>query len=303
MNDGGETWLSQDNIGGTASGVSSTLDGDADIGAGQSGGIIGTITGHSTKVTETLETLHDLVLVFGEDTSEAVRIQNHFVEGSVPAARSGTVLQDLCGVHMVTQAKTTSSLLRNSELVTGNHLDPDTESNGIVDGLLGIVTGGIENGEETDELETVAFSLVIIAIDFLESNGQGTETAHGEFLDVGFKPVLDVFGFVTRAKLDNDTGHALGDALELAGGLLTVGALGTLVDGVKWLEVEDLDTGMSSGGVREGTDDTGVNSILVFGTGSVGSQLDDILYREGTISPDCGTIDGELVGGEGTGLI
>ena len=72
---------------------------------------------------------------------------------------------------------------------------------------------------------------------------------------------------------------------------------------VEWLEVDDLDAGMGHGWFWEGINDASVDSIPVLGTGSVGSQFDDILNGEGTISPDGGAIDGEFVGGEGSGLV
>jgi hypothetical protein len=169
----------------------------------------------------------------------------------VLASGSGSVLQDLCGVHVVAQTETTSSFLRNGELITSSHLDLDTKSRGIVDGLLGIFTGRVEDGEETDELETVTLGLRVVTLDFLESDGQGTETTHCEFLNISLKPVLDIIGLVAGAELDNDAGHTLSDALEFAGGLITVGTLGTLVNGVEWLEVKDLDTGMGLGRIRD----------------------------------------------------
>ena len=303
MNDGRETWFSQDDIGGTTGSVGGSLDGDTDIGTGQGRGIVGTITGHGAKVTETLETLDDLVLVFGEDTSETIGIQDHLVEVGVLAAGGRSVLQHLGGIHVVAQTETTSGFLRNGELITGDHLDLDAESHSIVDGLLGILTGRIEDGEETNELETSALSIVIITLDLLESDSQGTETTHSEFLNVGLEPVLDLIGLVAGANFDDDAGHTLGDALELAGGFLTVGTLGTLVNGIEWLEVEDLDTGMGLGRFGDGTDDASVDSVLVFQTGSIGSQLDDVFGGEGTISPDGFAINGKLVGGEGTSLV
>ena len=76
----------------------------------------------------------------------------------------------------------------------------------------------------------------------------------------------------------------------------------TLVNGVERLEVEDLDTGMGLGRIEDETDDT-VDSVLILHMGSIGSQLDDVVDRERTVSPDGLAIDGELVGGEGTGLV
>ena len=69
VDDGGETGLSQDDISSTMSSVEGTLNGDTDVSAGQGGGVVGTVTGHGAKMTETLEALDDLVLVLGEDSS------------------------------------------------------------------------------------------------------------------------------------------------------------------------------------------------------------------------------------------
>ena len=303
MDDGRETGLGQDDIGSTASSVGGTLYSNTDVGTGQGRGIVGTVTGHGAKVAETLEALDDLVLVLGEDASETISIQNHLVEGGVLASGGGSILQDLSGIHVVAQTETTPSFLGDSELITSNHLDLDTESHSIVDSLLGVLTGRVEDGEETDKFETVTLSFVITTLDFLKSDGEGTETTHSEFLNVSLEPVLDLLGLVAAAKFDDDAGHALGDTLELSGGLLTVGNLGTLVDGVEWLEVEDLDTSVGFGWVGDGIDDTCIDGVLVLGTGSVCSQLDDILKGEWTVSPDGHTIDGEFVGGEGTGLV
>ena len=62
------------------------------------------------------------------------------------------------------------------ELITGNHLELDTESHSIVDSLLGVITGRAEDGEKTDKFETVTLSLMIITPNFLKSDGEGTET-------------------------------------------------------------------------------------------------------------------------------
>jgi len=126
---------------------------------------------------------------------------------------------------------------------------------------------------------------------------------HGELLDVGFHPILNDLGLVAGAKLDGDSGHILGDGLELASGVLMVGTLGALIDRIDRLEVDNLDNDMSLGGVGDGTHNTRVDGVLVFGTGSVGGQFDDIINREGTVSPDGGAVDGELGGGEGTSFI
>ena len=303
MDDGGETGLGQNDVCGTTGGVGGTLDCDTDVGTRQGGGVVGTITGHGAKVTETLETFDDLVLVLGEDAGETVGVQDHLVQGGMLATGGGSVLQDLGGVHVVTQTETTTGFFSDGELITGDHLDPDTEKESIVDGLLGVLTGRVEDGEETDEFETVTLSLVVVTFNFLESDSKSTEATHGEFLDVSLEPILDFLGLVAAAELNDDAGHTLGDTLEATGRLLTVSTFGTLVDGIEGFEIKDLDALVGLGGIGDGVDDTSVDGVLILGTRSIGSQLDDIVGRERAVSPDGGAVDGELVSGKGAGLV
>jgi hypothetical protein len=46
-------------------------------------------------------------------------------------------------------------VLCDSELITSKHLDLDTERDSGVDGLLSIVTGRIDDGEEADEFKAI----------------------------------------------------------------------------------------------------------------------------------------------------
>ena len=80
---------------------------------------------------------------------------------------------------------------------------------------------------------------MVVAVNLPVRNRGGTETTLSELLNVGLETILDLGSFVARAELENDTGHALGDALELARGLLAVSGLDTLVDGLEGLEVEE----------------------------------------------------------------
>jgi hypothetical protein len=167
---------------------------------------------------------------------------------------------------MVIEAETTTNLPGDSELVTGNHLDTDTEADSIVDGLLGTLTGRVEDGHETDKVEAVAICLVVGTVNLIVSDGKGTKTTHGELLDVGLDTVLEPLGLVAGARLDDNTGHTLGEMLRLAGSLLEVSSLGTLVDGLAGLEVEELDAGTRTSWVTAGTHDTRVLVVLVLGT-------------------------------------
>jgi hypothetical protein len=44
MDDGGETGLGEHNVGGATGSVGGTLDGDTDVGTGERGGVVGTVT-------------------------------------------------------------------------------------------------------------------------------------------------------------------------------------------------------------------------------------------------------------------
>ncbi|KEP44970.1 hypothetical protein V565_338180, partial [Rhizoctonia solani 123E] len=145
--------------------MSGTLDSNTDIGTGQGRSVVGIVTRHGAEVVETLETLDDFVLVLGEHTGKAIGIHDYLVESCVLAAESGAVLESLGRVHVITETEATTGLLCDSELITGNPLDLDTEGNSIVDDLLVIVTGRIEDGEETNKLETAAVGLDEVLVD------------------------------------------------------------------------------------------------------------------------------------------
>ena len=304
VDNSGQSGLGKDDVGGTSSGVSGTLDGDTDVGSGKSGSIVGTVTSHGTQVTETLDSLDNLELVLGEDTSETIGVHDHLVEVGVLSTGLGTVLENLSGVHVVTKTESSTGLLSNSELVTGNHLDLDTESHGIVDGLLGVGSGRVEDGQKTDKLESSSGGVLLSTVDVLVSDSESSETSSGELLDIGLELVLKLVGLVSGNEVDDDTGHTLGGSLELASvTLVNVGDLSSLVDGVEGLEVDELDTLSSLGGVGESSNDTAVDSILVLGSGSVGSEETDTLNVPLGVALDVLLVDGKLVGGKGTGLV
>jgi hypothetical protein len=101
VDDGGKSRLGEDDVGGTTGGVGGTLDGDSDVGTGEGGGVVGSVSSHGDEVTESLETLDDLVLVLGEHTSKAVGVHDHLVERLVLAVgREASGLEDGGGVHL-----------------------------------------------------------------------------------------------------------------------------------------------------------------------------------------------------------
>ncbi len=305
LDDGGKTGLGKDNVGSTTSSIGSTLDGNTDVGTGKSRSIVGTVTSHGSQVTKTLKTLNDLVLVLGEDTGETVDIENHLVERLVRRTSGEDTVNENLGVeHAVTKTKTTTGLLGNSELITGNHLDANTESLSVVKGLLGVVTGRVKDSKKTKKLEAVTLSLNLSGRNLLEGDGETTKTTVGELLNVSLKTVLLLLSLVALAEVDDDGSHTLGNTLDLAGRLLEVSDLGTLVNRVEGLEVKELDTSTGVGRVLERTNNGGVDSILVLSTRSVSTETDDIVnVGPVRVELDELSVNSKLVGGEGTGLV
>jgi len=303
VNNGRKSWLGKDDIGGTSGSIGSTLDGNTDVGSGQGRGIVGTVTSHSTQVTETLDSLDNLELVLWEDTGETVGVHDHLVQVGVFATGLWSLLEHLGGVHVVTKTQSSTSLLSDSELITGNHLDLDTESHGVVDGLLGVGSGRVEDRQKTDELETVSWRVLLVTVDILVGDSKSSETSSGKLLDVGFELVLKLGGLVSGAQIDDDTSHTLGGSLEPVVSLVEVGDLSSLVDRVERLEVEELDTLSGHLWVWKRTNDTTVDGVLVLGSGAVGSKETNTLDVPLGVALDVLLVNGELVGGESTGLV
>lgn len=103
--------------------------------------------------------------------------------------------------------------------------------------------------------------------------------------------------------VDDDTGHALGDALDVARGVLDVGGLGALVDGVEGDEVEELDAAAGDLGAAGALDDAAVDGVLVLGARGVGGERHDLLGVELGVRLDLVLVDREFVGRERAGLV
>lgn len=82
----------------------------------------------------------------------------------------------------------------------------------------------------------------------------------------GLETVLELLSFFTGAESDNETGHTIGNTLELASCLLAIGELGTLVDGFEGLEVEEYDSSTRVGRVAESGGGGGIDSVLISGS-------------------------------------
>ena len=292
IDDGGQTGGKEDNIGGGLGSLGGALDGDTAVGLLERGSIVDTVTSHGSQVTTLLQHLDDLVLVLGEHFGETVGLLDQVVLGG---AGKTTVDQTLGVVDLGAEGQHLASLLGDGDGVTSQHLDGQTQVLGLGDGVGGILTRGIEHGVHAQQLPGLTL--------LHDGNTQGTETTAselGSLVTEELSLLLRALGHVedglggtlgagvADTVAGTDGGNTLGDGIErsvllgnpvaredLTGlGVATEGEDGDLVDGVEVLDV------------------------VVGGNGSDSHHPVDI----NTLG-DVGLTDGQLVGGEGTGLI
>ncbi|GJC95128.1 hypothetical protein ColKHC_03954 [Colletotrichum higginsianum] len=273
--DGAETGGEEDDIGSGLGGLGGTLDGDTAVGLLQGGSVVDTVTSHGSQVTTLLQHLDDLI-VDGSAGHVAV-------EKLVRVVNLGTELEHAAGLD------------GDGVGVTSKHLNLETEGLGLENGLSGIAARGVEEGQHAEHLPG--------AILLLDGNGERTETTAGELGGLLLKESGLFLGAVGEgedglggtlgagvadAAVGGDGGDALGDGVEggellglpavgqklLGLGVTLEGQDGDLVNGVESLDV-----------VRRGESGDGHHPVDV-----------DTLHDEGLA-------DGQLVGGEGTGLV
>ena len=243
-------------------------------------------------MTTLLEHLDDLVLVLGEDLSETVSLLNEVVLGGTGKT---TVDQTLRVVNLGTESKHLASLLSDSDGVTSQHLDGETENLGLSDGVGGILTRGVEHGVHAQKLPGLTL--------LLDGDTERTETTASELgslvtVELGLllgalRHVEDSLGGTLGADVADtvagtDGGDTLGDGVERSV------LLGDPVAG------QDL---TSLGVTTESKDSNlvdGVEVLDVVGRGNSGNGHHPVNIN--TLS-DVGLTDGELVGSQGTGLV
>ena len=80
-------------------------------------------------------------------------------------ARKGTgtsiAPSPVIGQNAITNIKVTVDLLSNGELISSDHLNLDTEGEGIFNILLSVFARWIEDGEKTNELNTLPSALLL----------------------------------------------------------------------------------------------------------------------------------------------
>ncbi|KAH0357736.1 plasma membrane H+-ATPase Pma1, partial [Aureobasidium melanogenum] len=217
VDDGGKTGSKEDDIGGSLSSLSGTLDSDTTVRLLERRSVVDTVTSHGSQVTTLLEHLDDLVLVLGEDLSETISLLNEIVLGST----GETTVDELSRVvNLGTESKHLASLLGNSDSVTSKHLDGNTKLLSLNDGLGGVLTRRATPRERKPRrANSVALSLKRSAVSLSQS--VRLRTALGA-------PLAQVSELLSLPLILEDL-TSLGVTLE--------GKDGNLVDGVEGLDV------------------------------------------------------------------
>jgi hypothetical protein len=293
--------LSQHDVRRAPGRVRRVVHGDADVRLLQRRRVVHAVPGHAADVVPVLEPLHDLVLVLGEDPREAVRLLDQLVD--VHAVHRGVLVAQERGggVHVGAHAEPATGLLADGELVAGDHLHVDAQVERAADGLRAVVPRRVEQGQEANELPRVAGALLALLRHLLVRHAERPEAAVGVPVDQGMDLLLGLGAHV--AELDDLLGSALANPVPVAVAV-DVGDGRALLDRVEGEEVDLLDASAGLLGVGEHVDDAGVNGVLVLDAGGPrGVEEHHVPVDALGVHLDEGLVDGELVEGEGAGLV
>lgn len=299
IDDSTKTGGEEDNVGSGAGSVGSTLDSNTSISLLQRGSVIDTVTSHGHEVTTLLENLDDVVLVLGEDLSETISSLDEVVHLRAGHVTATAETETLSVVNVCAETELAGSLTSDTDGITSQHLDGQTQSLGLVDGLRSVVTRGVRARHNSEDLPR--------ALTTLASNTEGTESTGGELSNLVLVGLVDLLrdGVVLLNSLENEERRALdtGNALTLGGLDESSDLLG---DGVEGVECNDLVLGENRLGARvelqglqEGLVD-GIDTLLLAG-GSQASSEHEIL---GVNASDAVRLSQrQLVLGQCTGLV
>ncbi|ROV95796.1 hypothetical protein VPNG_08757 [Cytospora leucostoma] len=287
------------NVGSGTGSVGSTLNSDTGIGLLQRGSIVDTVTSHGNEVATLLEDLDDVVLVLGEDLGETIGSLDEVVHLGTGHVTAATETETLSVVDVGTKTELAGSLTGDTNGVTSQHLDGQTQSLGLVDGLSSVVTRGVGAGHDTQDLPRTLTTLA--------SNTKRTETTGGEFGDLVLVGLVDLLGdgVVLLDRLEDEERSTLDASDLLALGRLNDGG-DLLGDGVEGVEGDDLvlgEDGLGAGVVLEGLEEGLVDSIdtlLLAGSSQAGSKHQVLGVNT---SDGVGLSQRQLVLGQGTGLV
>lgn len=299
INDSRETRSQENDISGRTSGIRGTLNSNTSIGLLERRSIVNTITSHGNQVTTLLQDLDDVVLVLGENFSETIGSLNEIVDLRTRHITTTRKTKTFSVVDVGTETELAGSFTSNTDGVTSQHLDGQTESLGFVDSLGGIVTRRVRARHDTENLP--------MAFTTLAGNTEGTETTGSEFGDLVLVVVGNFFRdrmiffdstkHEKRGTLDTDNTFTLG-RLDNGGDLL-----GNRIEGV---ELEDLVAGKNVFGTRVETERLqesfvdSVKTLLLAGSSQTSGEHEIIGLN--TFN-SVGFSERQLVLGEGTGLV
>lgn len=299
VDDGRETGGKEDDIGGRSGGVRGTLDGNTGVGLLERWSVVDTVTSHGNEVATLLQDLDDVVLVLGEDLGETIGSLDEIVDVGSGHGTATTETETFSVVDVGSETELAGSFTGNTDGVTSQHLDGETEGLGFVDGLSGVVAWRIGARHDSEDLPGTFTALA--------SNTERTETTGSEFGDLVLVGGVNVLwdGVVFLDGLENEERSTLDtdDAL-------TLGALDNgrdlLGDGVEGVELEDLvlgEDGLGTWVVAERLEEglvNGIDTLLLAGGSETGSEHEVL----GVDTRDAvGLSERELVLGQGSGLV
>lgn len=217
-NNGGETWSEENDIGGSLSGFSGTLDGNTTVRLLQRWSVVDTVTSHGSKMSTLLEHLDDLVLVLRENLSETISLLNEIVLSS---SGKTTVNELVRVVNLGTESQHLAGLLGDSDSVTSQHLDGKTKNLSFSDSRGGILTRRVEHRQHSKQLPWL--------VTLLDSDTQRSETTSGELGSLVLVEIGLLLGTLTKVEnglwsslgagesdtvLDTDSSDTLGNRVE-----------------------------------------------------------------------------------------
>lgn len=299
VDDSTETRGKEDDIGSGTGSIGSTLDSNTSVGLLQRGSIVDTVTSHGNEVATLLQNLDDVVLVLGENLGETISSLDEIVNLGTGHVTTATETETLSIVDIGTETELARSLTSDTNGITSQHLDGETQSLSLVDGLGSVVTRGVGARHNSENLPR--------ALTTLAGNTKGTETTGSELSNLVLVGLVNLLsdGVVLLDGLENEQRSTLdtGDALTLRG-LDNSGDL--LGDGVEGVESDDLVLGENGLGARvvlERLEESlvdGVNTLLLARGGQASSKHEVLRVDTGNA---VGLSQRELVLGQSTGLV
>ncbi|GJD02139.1 hypothetical protein ColKHC_10964 [Colletotrichum higginsianum] len=300
VDDGTKARGEEDNVGGGASSVRGTLDGDTGVGLLQGGGIVDTVTSHGNQVATLLENLDDVVLVLGEDFSETIGSLDEVINLGSGHVTATTETKTLGVVNVGAETELAGSLTGDADGVTSQHLDRQTERLGLIDGASSVVTRGVRAGHDSENLPSAVVAT-------LASNTEGAEATGGELSNLVLVGLVNLLGdlVVLLDSLENEEGSTLDASDALTSGRLDEGS-DLLGDRVEGEELENLVLGqnrLGAGVVAQRLQESLVDSVhtlLLAGSSQAGSEHEVLGVDTGN---GVRLGERELVLGEGTSLV